>query len=75
MSCFHAQPAHKHHIDNRTAKKLLAQLFGFGLARAPEKPQGLDRKNTIIGKVLGKAGTANNKQFGAMAGVARWIIY
>ena len=75
MSCFHAQTTYKHHIDNRTAKKLLTQLFGFGLAHAPEQLQGLDRKNTIVGKVRGKAGTANNKRFGTMAGVPRVTIY
>jgi len=31
-----------------------APLFGFGLARAPRLPQGLDRKNTIVGKVREK---------------------
>ena len=33
------------------------ELFGFELARAPEKLLGLDRKNTVIGKARWKAGT------------------
>jgi len=43
-------------------------LYGF------DEVMELDRKNTIVGKCRGKAATANNKQFGSMAGVARWII-
>ena len=54
-----------------TQPKMATAIFGFGLAHAPEKPQGLDRKNTIAGKVRGKAGTANNKRFCMMAALPR----
>jgi len=39
--------------------------------RTPIHIDGLTVKNTIVGKYRGKAATATNKQFGAMAGVAR----
>jgi len=51
--------------------KMADAIFGFGLSHAPSRAQGLDRKNTIVGKARGKAATMHNKQFGAMAGVAR----
>jgi len=54
-----------------TQPKMATAIFGFGLAHAPEKPQGLDRKNTIAGKVRGKAGTANNKRFCMIAALPR----
>jgi len=63
------KPTHKHHIANHTAKKWLSPLFGFGHPHAPEKSQGLDRKNTIVGKVRGKAATATNM------GLAQWRHY
>jgi len=53
--------------------KMATAIFGFGRTHAPEKAQWLDRKNTIVGKVRGKAATMHNKQFGSMAGVARFI--
>jgi len=40
--------------------KMAAAIFGFGLARAPRQPQGLDRKNTIVGRYRGKAATSLN---------------
>jgi len=41
-------------LQTRTAKKRLPPFFGFGLSRAPIRTEGLDRKNTIIGKHFGK---------------------
>jgi len=54
MSCSRAQTTQKHHIANLTAKKLLVQLFGFGLTHAPEKPQEVDRRHTVVGQVRGR---------------------
>jgi len=54
MSCSRAQTTHKHHIANRTAKKLLAQLFGFGRTHAPEKPQGLTGKIPLSDRFVGR---------------------
>ena len=50
--------------------KMATAIFGFGRTHAPEKLQGLDRKNTVVGQVRGKAGTANNKRFCEIAAVA-----
>ena len=52
--------------------KMANAIFGFGLTRAPSQLLGFDRKNTIIGKVRGKAATATNKQFGKIAALTRW---
>ena len=57
-------------LQTRTAKNGYA-IFGFGRTHAPEKSQGLDRKNTIVGKCRGKAATANNGRFGASGAMAR----
>ena len=62
---------HKHHLENRTAKKLLAQFFGFGCTHAPIRAEELDRKNTVVGTHCGKAATSLNERFGTMAGVPR----
>jgi len=51
--------------------KMAAAIFGFGLTHAPSQAQGLDRKNTIVGQYRGKAGTANNKQFGKITALIR----
>ena len=40
--------------------KMAAAIFGFGLTHAPIQPQGLDKKNTIVGQVRGKAATSLN---------------
>jgi len=50
----------QHHLAQLTAKKWLPPLFGFGLPYAPRQPQGLDRKNTIVGQYRGKAATSLN---------------
>jgi len=57
-------------LQTRTAKNGCA-IFGFGRTRAPFQPQGLDRKNTIVGKCRGQATTATNKQFGKIAALTR----
>jgi len=51
--------------------KMATAIFGFGLTHTPEKPQGLDRKHTVVGQVRGKAGTANNKRFCEIAALTR----
>jgi hypothetical protein len=55
------------------SQKMTASLFGFGLTHAPARLQGFVRKCSIKGKYRGKAATAYNERFGAMAGVPRWI--
>ena len=64
--------AHKHHIENRTNKKWLTPFFVFGLTRAPQRSEGLDRKNTVVGQFRGKAATSLNEQFGKIAALTRW---
>lgn len=62
-------------LYERTAQPKMANaIFGFGLTHAPHQSQEFDRKNIIVGQVRGKASTANNNQFGAMAGMLRWKI-
>jgi len=46
--------AHKHHLENRTNKKWLTPFFVFGRSHTPSRAQGLDRKNTIVGKCQGR---------------------
>jgi len=43
-----------------TQPKMAAAIFGFGRTHAPQGSSGLDRKNTIVGKVRGKAATSLN---------------
>ena len=72
ISCCAPQTLHAHTIlQTRTAENGCA-ILGFGLTHAPIRIEELDRKNTIVGKCSRKAATATNKQFGSMAGVARW---
>jgi len=72
MSCFRAHNPFKNTtLPTRTNKKWLSPFFVFGLTRAPGKSQGLDRKNTVVGQVRGKAGTANNKRLGKIAALTR----
>jgi len=40
--------------------KMAAAIFGFGRTHAPSRSQGFDRKNTVVGKVRGKAATSLN---------------
>jgi hypothetical protein len=54
-------------LQTRTAEKWLSPLFGFGLTHAPIRPEGFDRKNTVIGKYRGKAATVHNEHIGSMA--------
>ena len=70
----HTILSHTQHCQPHS-QKMAAPFFGFGLTHAPNQPQGIDRKNTIVGKCSGKAATMHNKQFGAMAGVARWKVF
>jgi hypothetical protein len=49
-------------LQTRTARNDYA-ISGFGLIHAPFQSQGLDRKNTIVGKCRGKAATATNGRF------------
>ena len=49
-------------------------IFGFGLTHAPNQTQGLDRKNTVTGQLLGKAATIYNGRFRASGLYLAWII-
>jgi hypothetical protein len=58
-------------LQTRTAKKRLTPLFDFGLTHAPIQAEGLDWKNTIVGKYRGKAATSFNGGFGASGALPR----
>jgi len=62
-------------LQTRTAKRWLSPSFGFGLTHTPEKPQELDRKNTVVGKVRGKAATDSQQGFGASGALSRGDSY
>jgi len=61
------KPTHKHHLAHRTASQWLTPFACFGLTRAPFQPQGLDRKNTVVGKCRGKAATVYNGHIAKIA--------
>ena len=48
--------------DKRSGKKDIERAVTVALSRTriPFQPQGLDRKNTIVGKCRGAAGCKNN---------------
>jgi hypothetical protein len=72
ISCFHhTLPPQKHYIAQRTAKKWLPPLFGFGLFHAPFSALELDRKYTVVGKFSEKAATAHNEHIAKIAAVPR----
>ena len=49
------------HTTLKTAQpKMATAIFGFGRTHAPQRSQGLVRKNTIVGKCRGKAATSLN---------------
>jgi hypothetical protein len=55
MSCCHCtMPTLKHHIAQRTAKKWLSPLFGFGLTHAPKMMQEFVGKHPFVGKCVGR---------------------
>jgi len=62
---------HKHHLENRTNKKWLTPFFVLRLTRAPQRSEGLDRKNTVVGQFRGRAATSLNKQFGKISALIR----
>jgi hypothetical protein len=57
----------KHHLAHRTASQWLTPFAYRGLFRAPDQPQGFDRKNTVIGKYSGKEATAYNEHIAKIA--------
>jgi hypothetical protein len=61
---FNAILTSSYRIENHTASQWLPPFACFGLTHAPERTQGLVRKNSIIGKSCGKAATAHNERFG-----------
>jgi hypothetical protein len=69
-----AQNRHTNTTLPNAQPKMADAIFGFGLSHASKRSLGLDRKNTVVGKFSRKAATVYNERFGAMAGVARWIV-
>jgi len=66
----HTKTPYCHH----TANQWLTPFACFGLTHAPIQPQGLDRKNIIVGKYRGKAATAFNGRFCASGLYLAWTI-
>jgi hypothetical protein len=54
-------------LQTRTVKKRLTPLFDFGLTHAPIQAEGLDGKNTIVGKYCGTAATSHNRHIAKIA--------
>jgi len=61
-------------LQTRTARNGYT-ISGFGLTRAPNQPQGVDRKNTVVGKCRGKAATATKNYIETARKIADNTIY
>jgi hypothetical protein len=82
-SCCRAQSQHTNTTLPNSQPKMATAIFGFGLTHAPKMALVVDRKNTVFGKLSGKAATSCNERFRKIAAVrsfekvyyfCRWLL-